>query len=212
MNAELATVFIIEGELEACASLGVILEAAGLGTESYRSAEEFLDSFDPNRHSNGQDCALVDVLLPGMTGLELQENLRVNQINLPIVFLTGERNISQCVQAMKAGAVNVLEKPCPKLNLLQSVSEALTQHEQMQQVSLERETVKRRLATLTRREREILAQLVSGEPNISSGQIAERLYISRRTVEHHRAAIKEKMHARSLLELVDMAKAGGFRL
>ena len=214
MNAEPSTVFIIEGKYDACESLGSTLETAGFGTRSYASGEEFLDSFDPERQSRGQGCcALIDVLLPGMTGLELQASLKANQINLPCVFLTGERDISQCVQAMKAGAVDVLEMPCPEQNLLHSVSEALSRHEQEQRDSREREKIKARLATLTRRERQILGQLVDANDGstVSSEQIADRLFISRRTVEHHRAAIKEKMLARSLLELINMARIGGFQ-
>ncbi len=212
MNAEPSTVFIIEGKYDACESLGSTLETAGFGTRSYASGEEFLDSFDPERQPRGQGCcALIDVLLPGMTGLELQASLKANQINLPCVFLTRERDISQCVQAMKAGAVDVLEMPCPEQNLLHSVSEALSRHEQERRDSRAREKIKARLATLTRRERQILEQLVDANDGtaVSSEQIASRLFISRRTVEHHRAAIKEKMRARSLLELIDMTRVAG---
>ncbi len=215
MNAELSTVFIIEGKCDTCESLGMTLETAGFGTRIYASGEEFLDSFDPEQQPRGQGCCvLVDVLLPGMTGLELQASLKANQINLPCVFLTCERDIVQCVQAMKAGAVDVLEMPCPDPNLLHSVSEALTRYEQEQRDNCERERIKARLAILTRRERQILGQLVevNNGSTVSSEQIAARLFISRRTVEHHRAAIKKKLHARSLLELVDMVRIGGFRL
>lgn len=206
MDAERSTVFLIDGEDGRRASLGLLLEHAGLQTENYRSAEEFLESFDPSRPG----CALVEVLLPGITGLELQANLNAKQINLPIVFLTDVGDISQCVEAMKAGAVDFLEKPYREASLLQSVSEALSRHEHSLQDYLRRETLKQRSARLTRREREIMTQLVSGEPTISSEQIAARLHISRRTVEHHRTAIKEKMRANSLLELVDMARVCGF--
>ena len=215
MNTELSTVFIIEGGCDACEFLGTTLETAGFGTRIYASGEEFLDSFDPEQQPHGQRCCvLIDVLLPGMTGLELQASLKANQINLPCVFFTCERDIFQCVQAMKAGAVDVLEIPCPEPNLLYSVTEALTRHEQEQRDNRGRERIKARLATLTRRERQILGQLVdvNNGSTVSSEQIAARLFISRRTVEHHRAAIKKKMHARSLLELVDMVRIGGFRL
>lgn len=215
MNSELSTVFIIEGKCDTCESLGATLETAGFGTRIYASGEEFLDSFDPEQQIRGQGCcALIDVLLPGMTGLELQASLKANQINLPCVFLTCESDIFQCVQAMKAGAVDVLEMPCPEPDLLHSVTEALTRHEQEQRDNRERESIRARLATLTRRERQILGQLVdvNDGSTVSSEQIAARLFISRRTVEHHRAAIKKKLHARSLLELVDMVRIGGFRL
>ncbi|MGI9295385.1 MAG: response regulator transcription factor [Pseudomonadales bacterium] len=210
MDAELSTVFIIAGEQTTHASLGRFLVKAGLRTESYESAEEFLQGFDSARHANGLICALVNVELTDMTGLQLQARLRAKQINLPIVFLADVGDISQCVRAMKAGAVDFLEKPYWEAHLLRSVSEALARYEHSRQDNLRRETLKQRVAQLTRREREIMAQLVSGEPSISSEQIAERLHISRRTVEHHRAAIREKMHAHSLLELVDMARVCGF--
>ena len=212
MNTEPSTVFIIENKYDACESLGSTLKTAGFATRSYASGEEFLASFDPERQPRDQGCcALIDVLLPDMTGLELQASLKASQVNLPCIFLTGERDISQCVQAMKAGAVDVLEMPCPEQNLLHSVSEALCRHEQEQRDSREREKIKARLATLTRRERQILGQLVAANDGstVSSEQIASRLFISRRTVEHHRAAIKRKMRTHSLLELVNMARVGG---
>ena len=215
MNSELSNVFIIEGERDACRSLSTTLEAAGLYTQIYASGEEFLESFDPEQQLCGQGCCvLIDVLLPGMTGLELQASLKANQINLPCVFITSKSDTFQCVQAMKAGAVDVLEMPCPEPNLLHSVIEALTRHKQEQQDNRECQRIKERLATLTRRERQILGQLVdvNNGSTVSSEQIADRLFISRRTVEHHRAAIKKKLHARSLLELVDMVRIGGFRV
>ena len=210
MNTELSTVFVIDGENAARASLSLLLESAGFRTEQHESAEVFLRSFDSTCDPNDPGCALVDVLLPGISGLELQARLNAQQVNLPIVFLTRAGDICQCVQAMKAGAVDFLEKPYQQLRLLTSISEALARHEHSLHDSLRRETLKQRLAQLTRREREIMAQLVSGEATISSEQIAERLHISRRTVEHHRAAIKEKMRAHSLLELVDMARVCEF--
>ncbi len=212
MNAERSTVFIIESKYDACESLSSTLETAGFGTRSYASGEEFLDSFDSERQPRDQRCCvLIDVLLPGMTGLELQASLKAGQINLPCVFLTSERDIAPCVQAMKAGAVDVLGMPCPEKNLLRSVCEALSRHDREQRNSRECEKIKARLATLTRRERQILGHLVvvNDGSTVSSEQIAGRLFISRRTVEHHRAAIKEKMHARSLLELINMARVGG---
>lgn len=210
MDAENSTVVIVAGEHNTHASLGSLLENAGLRTESYETAEEFLQGFDPARHANGLICVLVNVELADMTGLQLQAQLKAQQINLPIVFLAGVGGISQCVRAMKAGAVDFLEKPYWETHLLVSVSAALARYEHSRQDNLRRETLKQRVEQLTRREREIMAQLVSGESAISSEQIAERLHISRRTVEHHRAAIREKMHAHSLLELVDMARVCGF--
>lgn len=210
MNIEQSTVIVIDGESTARASLSLLLENADFQSASYDSAEAFLECFDSGCDSNDPVCALIDVMLPGMSGLELQSKLNANQINLPIVFLTRDGEICECVQAMKAGAVDFLEKPYQQSKLLKSISEALARHEHSLHDSLRRETLKQRLAQLTRREREIMGQLVSGEPTISSEQIAARLHISRRTVEHHRAAIKEKMRAHSLLELVDMARVCGF--
>jgi FixJ family two-component response regulator len=212
MNAEASTVFIIDGELETRISHDSLFGAAGFGTESYSSAEEFLNNFDPNSQMHRQGCALVDVSLPGMTGLELQENLTANEVDLPIIFITCDRNIPQCVKAMKAGAVDVLEKTCRDTKLMRSVREALNQYENSHQEHQRRTSIKQRLSLLTRRERQILALLVSGESPMSSEKIGEKLFISRRTVEHHRAAVKEKMHARSLLELIDMARDCGFHL
>lgn len=211
MNAEASTVFIIEGENDTRVSHDFLLGTAGIETESYSSAEDFLNNFDPDRHTLRQGCALVNVSLPGMTGLELQANLKALEVDLPIIFITGDNDIPQCVKAMKAGAVDVLEKSCRDKSLLHSVCEALDQHEHSQQENFKREVLKLRLSQLTRRERDVLDLLVCGE-TLSSEQIGKKLFISRRTVEHHRAAIKEKMHAHSLLELVDMARACEFHL
>ena len=129
MNVEVSTVFIIDSKHENRMVYDSLLGAVGIGTEGYSSAEEFLDNFNPGCHSNRQGCVLVDVSLPGMTGLELQANLNANEIDLPVIFLTDKADIPQCVQAMKAGAVNVLEKSCRDVNLLHSIGEALDQHE-----------------------------------------------------------------------------------
>jgi FixJ family two-component response regulator len=212
MNVEVSTVFIIDSKHENRMVYDSLLGAVGIETEAYGSAEEFLDNFNPDSHSNRQGCVLVDVSLPGMTGFELQANLKANEIDLPVIFLTDEADIPQCVQAMKAGAVDVLEKSCRDINLLQSIGEALDQHEHSQRKNLRQDTLKQRLSQLTQREREVLSLLVNEEPTMSSEQIAGRLFISRRTVEHHRAAIKEKMYARSLLELVGMARICNFHV
>lgn len=205
MSAESPTVFMICSGSHT-AALSMMLEKGGYEIERYQSAEEFLDSFEPSRTG----CALVDVALPGMTGLELQAKLKVIQPNLPIVFLGGEGDIPQCVQAMRAGAVDFFQKPYERGRLKQSISEALSRQKNAEIYDRTREGLKKRLAQLTRREREVLAQLVKGAPTVSSEQIAVRLHISRRTVEHHRAAIKAKMRARSLLELIDMARVCDF--
>lgn len=211
MNKELSTVFIIDGDHDTNASTQLMVESAGIRTKCFNSAEELLSQIEPDLHADCVACAVTDVLLPGMSGLTLQANLNMKHINLPLIFVTAAGDIGQCAMAMKAGAIDFMEKPCEKQRLLNDIHEALELDRQWYHEYRKSETCRQRLARLTRRERQVMMQLVDRASSASSQQIAERLHISKRTVEHHRAAIKEKMQAHSLLELVDMARICEFQ-
>jgi len=196
------TVFVIDDDPELCKALQLLLESEGFAVEVYTSAGAFIDACQPGRRG----CAILDLGLPDMDGLALQQLLATRGISIPIIILTGQGDVPKAVNALKAGAVDFLEKPAEPAELLSHVCAALEQdaacHEQAQLHS----EIFGRLATLTPREREIMGLVASG---LSSKVIARELEISFRTVEGVRARIRDKMQADSLLELVDMARICG---
>ncbi|MGI9304812.1 MAG: response regulator transcription factor [Gammaproteobacteria bacterium] len=201
-----STVFVIDDDEAARQSLCVLLETSEYFVEGYSTAKGFLRNY--NALTNG--CVLLDLYMPGMSGLELQQILNSEANRLPVIFVSGKGNVAKSVQAMKEGAFDFLEKPYRREVLLKCIADALTHRAQSLEVDLQREELKARFADLTRREREVLLHLVDGDTSVSSRQIAELLHISRRTVEHHRSSIMAKMRARSVLELVNIARLCNF--
>lgn len=199
--AEATTVYVVDDDPGMRDSVRFLLEARGFSVEAFGSAQDFLKSSGPRRTG----CLIVDVRMPDMTGLELQERLAQQNSRLSIVVMTGHADVAMAVGAMKAGAVDFIEKPFSDDALLDSVGRAL---EQSRQLSSREETsaeLSGRLETLTAREREILDHLVTGSPH---KVIAHELSISPRTVEVHRARIMQKLGARNLADLVRMTMAG----
>jgi FixJ family two-component response regulator len=178
-------------------SLGMLLESVGLEVELFGSATEFLDRF----HTASPGCLVLDVRLPGMSGLELQKELAARGAELPIVFITGHGDVPMAVGAMQEGAVDFLEKPFKEQELLDRVSRALLESSRRRHLSGETSAIARRLETLTPRERQVLELVVEGAPN---KVIASRLGASQRTIEIHRANVMKKMQADSLAQLVRM--------
>ena len=172
-----------------------MLRTAGYSVEAFPSARSFLDGFDPRRGG----CLLLDVRMPQMTGLELQQQLNVRGWRIPVIFITGHGTVSLAIAAMKAGAFDFIEKPLREDALLESIERALHWNDEER---LERASLQIRAASLTPREREVFDLVAAGEPN---KVIARRLGISFRTVELHRAHIVEKLQARSLSDLIRMA-------
>jgi two-component system response regulator FixJ len=187
-------VFVVDDDTGIRDSLRMLLEAAGLQVRCFNSAEAFLS--DP---ALKRGCLIVDVRMPGMSGLELQEEIIRRQIPLAVIVMTGHADIPLAVRAMKAGAVDFLEKPFDSGLLMESVRRALELGSKTRSKKDETRTAKRLLTHLSPRERTVLDKLVQGQPNKI---VAYELGISPRTVEIHRAHIMIKMDASSLADLV----------
>lgn len=196
------TVFIVDDDASIRRVLTQLLESEGIPSESFASAEEFLAGIDPGRFG----CLLLDVRMRGTTGLELQETLRERGFDLPIVFMTAHADVPMTVRAMKAGAVDFVEKPFNEQLLLEAIHRALTQETQRRRSRSDREVIEARLRLLTHRERQVLERVVSGRTN---PEIADEWGISEKTVKIHRGRVMEKMQADSLPQLVLMAKCAG---
>lgn len=192
------TVFAIDDNQAFLSALVLALETAGLPVEAFASAPVFLDAYRPERPG----CLVLDVRMPEMTGLELQQTLDTRGIRIPIVFITGHGDVATSVTAFRRGAVDFLEKPFSDRALLDSVGLALARDARARRIESERVTVVERFERLTPREQEVMALVVS---DMSAKEIAAGLRISPRTVEHHREHVMVKMQAGSLHDLIIMA-------
>lgn len=195
-----ATVFIVDDEEAVRDSLQWLLESSGLKVALFDSAEAFLQGYDPAQPG----CLVVDVRMPGMSGLELQEKLTELHYGIPVIFITGHGDVPMAVQAVKHGAADFLEKPFNDKELLQIVQRCLEQDQQQRAKQQQVDSTQSRLASLTPREREVMQLVVAGKLN---KQIADQLNISIKTVEAHRAKVMEKAGAHSLAELVQIVLA-----
>lgn len=195
-------VYIVDDDEAVRDSLAALLESCGYRAAAYGSAREFLAACP----TDATGCLLADVRMPDMDGLELQEKVAAERPGLAVVIMTGHGEVPIAVRAMKAGAIDFIEKPFAEEVMIASVERAATHSQSARRKSSEVEAVAIRLDLLTPREREVLTGLVKGLPNKT---IAYDLGISPRTVEIHRARVMEKMQANSLSELVRMALAIG---
>jgi FixJ family two-component response regulator len=202
MTAE--RVYLVDDEPAVRKALGRLLRSAGIEVATFGSAEEFLGALE----EEAAGCALLDVAMPGLDGLALQETLARRGIDLPVLFLTGHGDIPMSVRAMKAGASDFLTKPVDGKVLVAAVRRALERGRSLARARREDAEIHRRLASLTPREREVLQGVVSGRLN---KQIAADLGISEKTVKVHRGRVMEKMNAPSLAELVRLADRAGLR-
>ena len=193
-----AIVHVVDDEAEVCNAVAMLLRSVGLQSRTYGSAQAFLEGYRPGTPG----CIVLDVRLPGMSGLELQERLQQSGISLPVIVMTGHGDIQMAVRAMRAGALDFVEKPFNDQTLLDRVHEGVARSMQSHDADGERAQVQSRYNSLSEREREILKHVVDGRPN---KLIADELGLSTRTVESHRAHIIEKMQASSLSHLVRMA-------
>lgn len=192
------TVFIVDDDLAVRDSLSLLLSLRGYRTATFASAEDFLQRFDPD----ARGCLIVDVRMPGISGLELQTELRRRGSRLPVVIVTAHGDAASARAAFKADAVDFLEKPFDELGPLEAVEAALRRERENATAKARREQNATRLALLTERERDVMALLVEGSTNI---EVAERLRISPRTVEVHKARIMAKLGTRNLAELLRLA-------
>ncbi len=191
------TVFVVDDDAAVRDSLAELIESVGLHLEAYDSAQAFLAAYDPLRPG----CLVLDVRMPGMSGLDLQEELNRRQVLLPIIFITGHGDVPMAVQALKRGAAEFIQKPFRDQDLLERIEGALERDAGHRKAWTAREFIVQRLDTLTARESEVLEKVVAGAPN---KVIANELGISHRTVEIHRSKVMEKMQAGTLAELVGM--------
>jgi two-component system response regulator FixJ len=193
-----STVFVVDDHGGIRKSLRFLIESAGLQTEGYASAEAFLDNYQPFRVG----CLVLDVQMPGMTGLQLLEELAEKGDYRPAVVITGHGDVTTAVRAMKAGAVDFLQKPFDDEDLLERVQICIELDAQWRQWRSEAVEVVKRLALLTPREREVMDLVVAGD---HTKEIAAALGLSPSTVEHHRHNVMQKMEARSAVDLTRMA-------
>lgn len=197
-------VYIVDDDEAVRDSLSILLESKGYRVRSFGSAPEFLASAP----SLPIGCLIVDIRMPEMDGLELQERLTARSLDFPLIVITGHADVPLAVRAMKAGAVDFIEKPFASETLLDSLDGALSRLASPSERDPATDTAVAKLALLSSREREVLEGLLAGLPNKS---IAYDLAISPRTVEIHRARVMDKMGARSLSELIRLALAAGMR-
>jgi len=198
-------VFVVDDDPSIRESLGLLLSSAGYGVKTFSSAKEFLKS---ERSTSGPACLVLDVKMPGISGLDLQAELASRNYAIPVIFITGHGDIPMSVQAMKKGAVDFLSKPFNDDQLLDSVKAAILKDEQIRSSLDEEKNIMKRLESLTPREHEILTYLITG---MLYKQIASELKISERTVKAHRKQVFEKVGVASIADLVRLTEKAGIK-
>jgi len=195
MNTNAQQVFVIDDDEAVRDSMSMLLDTVDLPHHCFASAMEFLDFYDGSQRG----CVVLDIRMPGMSGLELQQRLNDSNAMLPIIFITGHGDIPMAVEAMRRGAMDFMRKPFREQDLLDRIQHALEHEAGMRDVLLDRAKILQRIATLTAREHEVFERVVKGQAN---KVIALDLGISERTVEVHRAQVMRKLEARTLAQLV----------
>ncbi|HET9712804.1 MAG TPA: response regulator transcription factor [Pyrinomonadaceae bacterium] len=194
-----ATVFVIDDDPSVREAIDSLIRSVGINVRTFASAQEFMTSKRPDAPA----CLVLDVRMPGLSGLDLQRELGNAGIRIPVIFITGHGDIPMSVRAMKAGAVEFLTKPFRDQDLLDAISQAIERDRAERVQFAELVELQQRFEELTPREREVMEQVVAG---LLNKQIANRLNISEVTVKLHRHQVMEKMKAQSLAELVRMAE------
>jgi two-component system, LuxR family, response regulator FixJ len=190
-------VYIVDDDDAIRAALRLLLKSVGLAATTQSSAQDFLASYNPQQPG----CLILDVRMPGMSGLELQQQLNLRGAIIPVIFITGHGDVPMAVEAMQQGAFDFLQKPFRDQDLIDRIQRALAKDQAERAQLRERDRIKERLESLTAREREVLDLVTSGKPNKI---MAADLGVSQRTVEIHRSRVMEKMGASSLAQLVRM--------
>jgi len=205
MSKPTPIVFVVDDDPSIRESLSLLLSSAGYSVNTFASAKEFLES---EHSTSGPACLVLDVKMPGLSGLDLQKELMSRNIIIPIIFITGHGDIPMSVQAMKKGAVDFLPKPFDDGDLLEAVEQALLRDSQTHADLDEQKHILQRMDSLTPREHEVLTYLITGMLN---KQIAFELNISERTVKAHRKQILDKMGVDSIAELVRLTEKVGVK-
>ena len=190
-------VMVVDDDSGVRNAMRALLKSVGLNATLYGSAQEFLGAYDP--HQPG--CLLLDIRMPGMSGMDLQQELNLRGAVVPVIFMSGHADIPMAVEAMQHGAFDFLQKPFRDQDLLDRIQKAIAKDAERRLALGERSRIKTHLESLTEREREVLDLLTTGKQN---KQIAQDLGVSPRTIEIHRARVMEKMNAQSVAELVRM--------
>ncbi len=192
------TVFIVDDDLAVARSLRWLIESVQIKVETFASAQAFLDGYDAAKPG----CLVLDVRMPGMSGIELQERLTAQRIRVPIIFITGHGDVQMAVRAVQAGAFDFIEKPFNDQDLLDRMQRAISFDAERRGRDSQRAQLSALIASLTPREREVMDLVVEG---MSNKAVANTLGLSAKTVEVHRAKVMEKMNARSVSDLVKMS-------
>lgn len=195
-----STVYIVDDDQAIRHAMELLMRSVGLNYEIFHSGDDFLSEHNNDRAG----CLVLDIRMPGLGGLELQEKLNELGCTLPIIFITGHGDVPMAVEAMQKGAVDFIQKPFRDQELLDRIGEAIKADQERRSAREEQTVVRSRMEKLTNREREVLDLVVTGKPN---KVIAYELGVSQRTVEIHRARVMEKMEAKSLADLVRMHMA-----
>jgi FixJ family two-component response regulator len=204
MNYRQATVYVVDDDPSVRTGLARLLKSVGLSVKTFASAQEFLEQAD----SGEPGCAIVDLRMPAMSGLELQEQLRARHLDLPVIFLSAFGTVTASVQALKRGALDFLEKPVDDQVLLDAVFQALERDRENRLQQAEVRAIQDRLASLTPREFEVLTLIITGMLN---KQVGYELGTTEKTIKVHRARILGKMNCDSLAQLVRLAEKAGIR-
>lgn len=198
MSQDGAVVYVVDDDAELRQSLTWLLKSVGLEVRTFASGREFLDGYDPGRPG----CVLLDLRMPQMGGLELQEHLLAREFACPIIIITGYAEVPAAVRAMKAGAVDFIEKPFSDQTLVERVQRAIERAVEAHQERQRRRSLSARLGRLTPRETQVMHYVVDG---LANKQVAARLGLSERTVEIHRAQVMRKLEVESVADLVRVA-------
>jgi FixJ family two-component response regulator len=199
-----ATVYVVDDDPSVRAGLARLLKSVGLAAKTFASAPEFLEQAVTGKPG----CLIVDLRMPAMSGLELQDHLRARHLDLPVIFLTAHGTVPASVRAIKRGAVDFLEKPVDDQVLLDVIFQALEQDRENRFKQAEVKVIQDRLSTLTPREYEVLTLIITGMLN---KQVAYKLGTTEKTIKVHRARIMKKMNCESLAQLVRLAEKAGIR-
>ncbi len=199
MSEQDTIVYVVDDDEPVRDSLSLLLRTVGLPSRTFASATEFLNGFEPDKIG----CLVADIRMPGLSGLDLQDELIARGIDIPIVFITGHGDVPMAVKAMKSGAMDFIQKPFRDQDLLDRINQGLQLAKNAHEVRVEALDVEERFKALTPRESEVMQKVVKG---LANKVIAMDLGVSQRTVELHRARVMQKMGVRSLAELVRLAE------